>query len=423
MRSDKHFEFGSRCGRGWRSLIISMTLFLITFGFLGCSDEDNPAVSDTKAPVIVSTTPESCSQGISISAPIQVEFSEDMDSASLGPNSIRINGSITGSINYENRIATFAPSQNLDWETEYAVTVSGECRDLAANSMGADYNWHFVTESAPPGVVWDMVSNGMLADWTAVTNYGRRCVAVGGNSIYGPALIASEDGRIWQPTYIEVSFTAGISFKNIAVNGSIWVAVGDNGIIATSLDGYYWTLRSEGIYESLNGIIWSGGFFVAVGRKGTVLTSPDGVVWTEQASGSDNPLLDVCWSGSLFVAAGWNGVVLTSPDAITWTEYTIGQTFYSLIWVNDKFYAVGSGIFTSTDGENWVKILDAGARDLNDIYWSGERFVAVGDGVFYSEDGQNWSLAKNGGGIGVTGNNSFLVAVGGNGGGFILISE
>ena len=60
----------------------------------------------------------------------------------------------------------------------------------------------------------------------------------------------------------------------MAYGNSLFVAVGDGGVILTSPDGVNWTARVSGTYNSLFGVTYGNGTFVAVGDGGTILTSP-----------------------------------------------------------------------------------------------------------------------------------------------------
>ncbi|HHT64701.1 MAG TPA: hypothetical protein GX017_01275, partial [Clostridiales bacterium] len=72
--------------------------------------------------------------------------------------------------------------------------------------------------------------------------------------------------------------------------------------------------------------------------------------------------------GDRFVAVGNSNYALVrrnGPNANKeWTRHTISTsgTFNEVIYINDRFYAVGSsGIYYSTDGESWTQaVLDGG---------------------------------------------------------------
>jgi len=65
----------------------------------------------------------------------------------------------------------------------------------------------------------------------------------------------------------------------------------------------------------MRGVVWSGSLFVAVGNSGVIWTSPDGTTWTSRTTPGTDNMYSVAWSGSLFVAVGNGGVIWTaSPD-------------------------------------------------------------------------------------------------------------
>lgn len=76
------------------------------------------------------------------------------------------------------------------------------------------------------------------------------------------------------------------SLRDIIYANSIWVAVGDDGVIKTSPDAITWTTQTSGTTEDLNGITYNStsGVFTVVGENNVILASVDnGVTWTETA--------------------------------------------------------------------------------------------------------------------------------------------
>ena len=69
------------------------------------------------------------------------------------------------------------------------------------------------------------------------------------------------------------------------------------------------------------GLVWTGSIYVAVGSSGRVATSTNAVTWTYQSglSTATNwgpsfiPALSIAWSGTQFVVGGGFGGIATSP--------------------------------------------------------------------------------------------------------------
>jgi methionine-rich copper-binding protein CopC len=102
---------------------------------------------DTTPPAVNSTTPANGSNGVAINSAISVAFSEAMDPATINVNTITLNNGITGTVIYDanTNTATFTPTNGLDYNTTYAVTITTGAKDLSGNSLPAEYGWSFHT--------------------------------------------------------------------------------------------------------------------------------------------------------------------------------------------------------------------------------------------------------------------------------------
>ena len=69
---------------------------------------------------------------------------------------------------------------------------------------------------------------------------------------------------------------------DVAYGNSMYIAVGDTGLIRTSSDGLRWATQSSSVTDNLNGITYNDtdGIWIAVGDNNTIITSDDdGVTW------------------------------------------------------------------------------------------------------------------------------------------------
>jgi hypothetical protein len=121
---------------------------------------------------------------------------------------------------------------------------------LSSASVAGVVTWLLVAESA---------SAGPLDSWTAITS------PTGSNTLFG-----------------------------ITYGNGQFVAVGDSGAIATSLDGVNWVRRQSGIRDGLGAVTFGNGQFVAVGGRETnntwiaiLLSSTNGVDWVQRDTGVD----------------------------------------------------------------------------------------------------------------------------------------
>jgi hypothetical protein len=211
----------------------------------------------------------------------------------------------------------------------------------------------------------------------------------------------------WQNPYPTRSALLGVTYGK-----GVFVAVGVNGVILTSSDGYDWTLQSSGTTAPLHAICFGQNTFVAVGESGTVLTSLDAVAWKRQAAGTTAWLYDVAFGGERFVAVGAQGTMLTSPNGTNWQVRPAITTnnLYGVAAGTDRynkwqFAAVGAvgTILRSTDGLNWSRANYGYENELRSVAYDGEWFVAAGERaptptitptLTVSTNGINWDVKQ-----------------------------
>ena len=106
---------------------------------------------DTTPPAIEYTNPINDSVDVPVNSSIFVTFSEDIDPSTLDDNSMSLNNGVSGTVNYDpsTKVATFTPSNNLSFETNYTVTLTTDILDLAGNPLQEAFSWSFTTASAP----------------------------------------------------------------------------------------------------------------------------------------------------------------------------------------------------------------------------------------------------------------------------------
>jgi hypothetical protein len=238
----------------------------------------------------------------------------------------------------------------------------------------------------------------------------------------------------------------------IAASPTLYVGVGDGGLIKTSSDGTTWTLRDSGTMENLRGVTWSGTQFVAVGgdgirwtttpaitvSTGVILTSNDGISWTKRNSGIPSSgvsagigypneaikLNGVTYGGGTYVAVGYSNIgspiALTSTDGVSWSLRSVlnGSGLMGVTWSGSQFIAIGNScsngcaatntgknIFTSPDGNTWTQRTSSLTTGLKSIACSSSSCVVVGESntiasvVLTSTDGITWSVGSLPGGF------------------------
>lgn len=184
-----------------------------------------------------------------------------------------------------------------------------------------------------------------------------------------------------------------------------FVAVGDNGLILTSVGGTVWDVQKSGVITDLNDICLFGTStytLVAVGDNGVILTSSDGITWTSRTSGTTRNIYGVGANGAtLLVACGAAGLILSSADYITWTSRTSGKSVnlrgVAVNTTGPVYVCVGDhqACVSSSNGTTWTSRTPGVSGDDTDIYsvtMGGTYFVACGDDgwVSISADGASW---------------------------------
>lgn len=233
------------------------------------------------------------------------------------------------------------------------------------------------------------------SDWTVVLGpHPRLSKVVYGNNIYvaigDGSMLTSEDGRNWSLEHFP-----GYNISGITWTGEQFMAIGPH-VVLTSADGRDWTEKNPGIEQVTTDVAWGNGRFVAVGR--TAYTSQDGENWTGHRIGTDEQLLHVDWGNNIFVAVAGRYDIVTSPDGENWTEDESPIVLRMVRWLNDRFFAVGNGILTSSDGLNWQLLDWQFDSQLIDIVWDGSKYIAVGTAgnVYTSPDGTTWTKENSG---------------------------
>jgi hypothetical protein len=235
-------------------------------------------------------------------------------------------------------------------------------------------------------------------------------VAVGQGS--GVGIATSDDGITWTGRGASLGYGLGVAW-----NGSLWVVVGDGGILTSDSNATSWTTQTSTISTG-RGVAWGGGKWVAVGDGGILTSDSNATSWTAQTS-TIGTGVGVAWNGSLWVAVGSGGILTSDSNATSWTARTssIG-TGSGVAWNGSLLVAVGSGgIVTSSTGTGWTAQTSSIGTGLG-VAWNGSLWVAVGTGgIVTSSNGSNWTARTSTVvvGYGVAWNGSLWVVVGDDG--------
>jgi alpha-tubulin suppressor-like RCC1 family protein len=99
-------------------------------------------------PTVIFTVPPNGATNVEVDSRISATFNLDMDPSSLTPATFTFSPPVAGSVTYDptTDTATFIPSNNLSYYTNYTVTITTGARNASGDNMAAAYTWTFQTE-------------------------------------------------------------------------------------------------------------------------------------------------------------------------------------------------------------------------------------------------------------------------------------
>ena len=133
------------------------------------------AVLDTTPPTVSANSPAGGATGVAPNSSVSATFSEPMTNSTLTTASFMLATTtggtpVTGMVNVSGNIATFTPSANLAFSTQYTATITTAVKDAAGNALAVNFSWPFTTAAA---------TNTATLAWNAVT-----AANLGGYRIY-----------------------------------------------------------------------------------------------------------------------------------------------------------------------------------------------------------------------------------------------
>jgi len=204
----------------------------------------------------------------------------------------------------------------LNWTLPLSVTTN-DLYAVTGNGAGV-----FVATGASGTIIYSSGGTWYVAASSGTATTNPLYAVTYGNGMYVAAgaagtLLTSTDGSTW--TAANFSSAASISAVNLKAVAygpaigttatGIFVALGDNGTLVTSLDGgVSWVLQPAISSTGINAVTY-GRQFVAVDNAGGVFTSTDGVNWSSATSPATSPLYAVThglYDYSAVGAAGLN---------------------------------------------------------------------------------------------------------------------
>lgn len=133
-------------------------------------DDDQDEQADETSPRVISISPTDNSTDVSISTNISVTFSEEIDLETVNDNSLRLNtpafsNNIEASVSISGNIMTIDPTEDLEADSEYTLTLTTSLEDAAGNGLNATFTSSFVTEfidDVAPSVISSNPASGAI---------------------------------------------------------------------------------------------------------------------------------------------------------------------------------------------------------------------------------------------------------------------
>ena len=204
----------------------------------------------------------------------------------------------------------------------------------------------------------------------------------------------SQDGKNWTQIYYE----ATQRFRQILIDGSQYVAVGNSGLVSVSTDLINWEDKTTGSSANLYSIIKTAtGVYVVGGVGGTILTSSNLTSWTARTSGTDKDITKLFINENYEKILAFAGTdICSSANGTSWsaTDNGLSKELYNCIYKDNYYVAVGNGIIAkSADGTSWESIFTKEGFSLNGITYGANQYCVVGDGAYIkSTNLSDWEI-------------------------------
>ncbi|TKW80337.1 MAG: hypothetical protein DI543_00535, partial [Bradyrhizobium icense] len=187
-------------------------------------------------------------------------------------------------------------------------TVRANLNAVAANQQG-----RFVAvgdggnaTTSVDGINWATLVMGTSKNLRGVECYAGTYIVVGD----GGLIMRSVDGQVWSTRSAP---NAAANLRDVACNGSRWIAVGASGtigaIIVSDDDGMTWANIAENTGTQGNLCVEYGDTWVIGGSRGQVLTSPDGLNYTSRVTSTASDINDIAFDNGLWLAAAGTGTL------------------------------------------------------------------------------------------------------------------
>ncbi|MCD4748617.1 MAG: hypothetical protein K8R59_04510, partial [Thermoanaerobaculales bacterium] len=190
-----------------------------------------------------------------------------------------------------------------EWSMGWIVWTGAEFVSIGRENFNSPGPSSF---TSPDGIEWQMFALDDPPDPTGLAFDGEKLLTVRDWEV-----LISHNGIDWEVVELE-----GLNPRDVIYANGLFVTVGGAGQVATSSDGYAWSIGEAPTSRTLVGVTWDGSSWVAVGDHGVIVRSTDAETWEQIGSDAFNlrssSILDLAWGGGRFVGVGEYGLVITS---------------------------------------------------------------------------------------------------------------
>lgn len=260
------------------------------------------------------------------------------------------------------RAMSYSENGGASW-TAVEITDIGDFATIQGVAFGKG-RWVAVTSlgdviTSTTGKTWSVAARFLDADdssydlWSVT--FGNGAFMIMGGSLADEAFTwASEDGLSWSdPRPVGFLFTP-ILTRRVFVDGSFY-HLGEYNVGVAEGDGAVWTALQftvDNMVVVVKALAWGNGQWVAVTDQGFVATSPDFTTWTVvlELSNPRAAPFNVSFVNGGFVLLVAERIY-TSTDGSEWVESVVGtsgDSFYDVVFDGTRYVVTGGPGLTAT---------------------------------------------------------------------------
>lgn len=252
------------------------------------------------------------------------------------------------------------------------------------------------------GVTWTDKQTGKEGETYRAVAFGNGHAVAVGSYGGGNIFATTADGKTWKTQFVDakyVKYARGLGFGKdqfVALGGDPGSVGSSQPFVLITKTGETWTspIDIPGKHI-LRRMAYGNNLYVAVGDRGRRASSVDAKQWKEAPEvKAIDTLVDVAFGNGVFVGVGLHGLRMTSQDGLAWTDRQVGdegEHINTVVYAKDRFVAIGAGgTYFSPDGKNWERKPNKDAPQLT-TYGAGLFVGAAWKGrVLVSTDAVTW---------------------------------